>query len=247
MRSEHDGYLQRYQSGAPARLVGQTVEQKGEHRDGTVFPIDLGIGVMLIDGKRKFTGVIRDITDRKLAEEEVRRMAMTDPLTGLANRNRFHSSLEEAFKMAERRKWQVALISLDLDKFKPVNDTHGHQVGDKLLEQVAVRLLKISRETDTVARLGGDEFSVILVNVVDQEATQIPAQRMLDEIAKPFVINGQWLEIGTSIGVAIYPRDAADPEALIRCSDLALYAAKEGGRNRYCHYSSEMEAESEKV
>ncbi|MES9856949.1 MAG: diguanylate cyclase [Sedimenticola sp.] len=241
MRSEHDGYLARYLSGAKARLVGQTVEQKAVHRDGTIFPIDLGIGVMLINGERKFTGVIRDITDRKQAEKEVRRLAMTDPLTGLANRNRFHTSLEAALKMAERKNWQVALVTLDLDRFKPVNDSYGHQVGDELLKQVAGRLLEISRETDTVARLGGDEFSIMLVNVVDYEATKIPVQRILNEMCKPFNVNGKRIEIGGSIGIALSPEDAQDSETLIRRSDLALYSAKEGGRNRYCYYNREME------
>lgn len=240
MRSEHPGYMARYQQGEPTRLVGQTVEQLGLHRDGSQFPIEITIGVMMIEGQRKFTGVIRDITDRKRAEKEVRRLAMSDPLTGLANRNRFHEALEEAFRMAQRRKWQLALVSLDLDRFKPVNDTYGHQVGDKLLVEVAARLRKISRESDTVARLGGDEFSIILINIVDREATVLPAQRILDEIGRPFDIDGHQLEIGVSIGIALYPEDADTTETLLSRSDQALYAAKAGGRNRYCHYSSEL-------
>ena len=166
---------------------------------------------------------------------------MTDQLTGLANRNQFHQRFDEHLKLARRENGRLALMLLDLDKFKPVNDTYGHQVGDALLKTVAAVFQKHSRETDIVARLGGDEFGVLLVHPDDKGAAGISAQRIIDEIEKPLTIMGHEIRIGTSIGIALFPDDAETEDDLIHKADLALYEAKRMGRNTYRFFEPELE------
>lgn len=240
-RSAHDGYIRRFLDGSAARLVGQTVEQIALRKNGVRFPIDLSVNPMRIAGDIKFTGVVRDITDRKAALEEINRLALTDPLTGLANRNQFGRKLDDAFKIADRQKNWIALLLIDLDKFKPVNDTYGHPAGDALLKQVAGELLKLTRDVDTVARLGGDEFAVLLFEPDSREAVGLVAQRIVETLNQPFEILGQRVKIGGSVGIAFHPSDANDQETLFKCADLALYAAKDAGRNtfRFCEASGD--------
>lgn len=237
-RSAHDGYIQRFLNGSAARLVGQTVEQIALRKNGDCFPIDLSVNPMRIGGAIKFTGVVRDITNRKAAEAEINRLALTDPLTGLANRNQFSRRLDDAFKIANRQSSQIALLLIDLDKFKPVNDTYGHPAGDALLRLVADELLKLTRDVDTVARLGGDEFAVLLFEPETREAVSHVAQRIVETLNRPFEVLGQQVKIGGSVGVAFHPSDAQDQETLFRFADLALYAAKDAGRNTFRFYDS---------
>ena len=243
--SNHDGYLARFHDGEAARIVGATVEQVALHKDGREFPIDLSVNPMRLGGTLKFTGVIRDITERKKAEEEIRRLALTDPLTGLANRNQFNGKFEDALKLARRQDQLAALMVLDLDKFKPVNDTYGHPVGDALLQMVAGKVLDICREIDTVARLGGDEFAVILVEPEDREGVIHAAERIVEALCTPMTVLGHKVQIGTSIGIAFFPDDGEDDETLFRRADLALYEAKEAGRNCWRAFEPRMEAPTE--
>jgi diguanylate cyclase (GGDEF)-like protein len=177
-----------------------------------------------------------DITERKVAEDTIWRMAHHDPLTQLPNRQLFREKLEEAIRNADRSGHMVALMFLDLDKFKGVNDNYGHPVGDQLLCAVSEQLLDVVRETDTVARLGGDEFAIILTNLEQVVPVDTLAKRIVGQISQPQVVDNCLLDIGTSIGICFYPLDDTDPDELIRKADLALYRAKAEGRGRYHIY-----------
>ena len=177
---------------------------------------------------------------RQLAEEKITRLALTDPLTGLANRNKFEDSLHEMVNLAKREKKLIALLSLDLDKFKPINDEYGHAAGDLILKAVASNLLIIFRETDLVARLGGDEFSVILYGPDSIEAIKKTLKRIAALIPTSISYGKDQLSIEVSIGVALHPYDANfDYDLLMNNADKALYEAKEAGRNTYRIFSEE--------
>jgi len=188
---------------------------------------------MYIGDDVNFIAVIRDITERKAAEEEIRRLALTDSLTGLANRNAFNNRFDEAIAQSKRRETHLALLMIDLDKFKPVNDQYGHPVGDALLVEVAECLRAICRETDIVARLGGDEFAAVLTDLDDTENAHLPAEKIIAALSKPMTVLGQTVQIGASIGIAFFPADADNKDGLVTLADDALYAAKAAGRNTF--------------
>lgn len=233
LRSQHDGFIKSFMAGKPAGVVGRTIEQVGQRKSGEHFPIDLSINAMHIGKETSFIGVIKDITERKVAEDEIRRLAMTDSLTGLANRNAFNTRFDEAIAQVKRRDTHLALLMIDLDKFKPVNDQYGHPVGDALLIKVADCLLSTCRETDIVARLGGDEFAVFLTDLEAPEFAYKPAESIIEALSKPLQALDQTVQIGASIGIAFCPGDGSDQETLVVNADNALYAAKEAGRNTY--------------
>jgi diguanylate cyclase (GGDEF)-like protein/PAS domain S-box-containing protein len=193
---------------------------------------------------RGFVKIMRDNTRQRLADERIYYLANHDPLTGLANRTLFSVRLHEALAHAKRENNLVAVHMLDLDRFKLINDTLGHDVGDLLLKQVAQRILEHVRETDTVARLGGDEFVVIQRHLEKPEDTEVLAHKLVDQLLQPFGINGQDVRSGTSIGISIYPVDAAEPGELLKSADLALYRAKQRGRNGFARYSLDLAAEA---
>lgn len=172
-----------------------------------------------------------NIVERNEAEKKVLGMANSDALTGLDNRKRFEERIDDAINSAKRNKSHIACLMIDLDKFKPVNDTYGHIAGDEVLKTISERLSHITRETDFVARLGGDEFAVIATSVDGPESVELPANRILDQLSLPIYFEGNRLEIGGSIGIAIFPDDGATKNDLVRNADTALYAAKEAGRN----------------
>lgn len=173
-----------------------------------------------------YVAILSDISERKAEEEHLRYIAHHDPLTGLANRVLFNDRLEQAVKLAEREKTQFALLFLDLDKFKPVNDLYGHKMGDKLLQSVADRLTRCVRETDTVTRLGGDEFVILLKNVIDQEAVEKILNHITQAICNVYQIDDYDIEIGVSVGVSIYPDHGTDAKMLLHHADIAMYEAK---------------------
>ncbi|MBC7908529.1 MAG: EAL domain-containing protein [Rhodospirillaceae bacterium] len=185
-----------------------------------------------------YVAVISDITSRKQVEERLSYQANHDPLTRLPNRTLFQERLSRAVARAHRNQSLVALLFIDLDRFKQVNDTLGHLAGDLLLQQVSERLTGATRQGDTVARLGGDEFTVILEDVQDPRDAAMVAHKILHMLAEPFDLDGPIANISSSIGVALYPADAGDPQSLIKLADAAMYRAKHLGRN-CCQFHSE--------
>lgn len=182
---------------------------------------------------------IEDITERKKYEEKIQQMAFHDSLTGLPNRKLFSDRLGIVLAQAKRNKKKVGIVMLDLDNFKDVNDTLGHDVGDTLLKAVAERLSVILRKSDTVARFGGDEFVLIFPDMeVIEEAIQV-VQKIIDRFNKPFLIDTHQLVVTTSIGIAVYPNDGMDEEILMKNADIAMYQAKQAGRARYQLYKEE--------
>lgn len=181
--------------------------------------------------------LLHDITERRQHEEELRRLAIHDSLTGLPNRLLFFDRLNLALCHARRHGHRLAILMLDLDHYKKINDTYGHSIGDLLLREVGKRLQAAIRSSDTVARFGGDEFVLLLPEIHEStDAAQI-AKRILETISSPFDINGLPLLITVSIGIAIFPEDGEDQETLITNADLALYAAKDQGRNCFFFYA----------
>ena len=179
---------------------------------------------------------IEDITERKKYEEKIQQMAFYDSLTGLPNRKLFSDRLGIVLAQAKRNKKKVGIVMLDLDNFKDVNDTLGHDVGDTLLKAVAERLSGTLRKSDTVARFGGDEFVLIFPDMeVIEEAIQV-VQKIIDRFHKPFLIDTHQLVVTTSIGIAVYPKDGMDEEILMKNADIAMYQAKQAGRARYQLY-----------
>jgi diguanylate cyclase (GGDEF)-like protein/PAS domain S-box-containing protein len=181
-----------------------------------------------------------DITERKVAEERVQSLAYYDGLTGLPNRILLRDRLSKALATALRQEHKVALLFLDLDRFKIINDSLGHSVGDLLLQEVAVRLNSCAREEDTVARLSGDEFLIVLTNVRDIPDVAVAAERFMDAMTAGFVIQGHSLSISCSLGVSIFPEHGGDSETLITNADAAMYRAKEAGRNTFQLFTADM-------
>ncbi len=177
------------------------------------------------------TGI--DLTEYRLVEEQNQFLMSHDELTGLANRTLFMDRLSLAIAGARRNRNSVAVLFVDLDGFKPVNDTYGHEAGDEVLRQVGIRLSEAIRATDTLARFGGDEFTVVLTDVARRDDAARVAAEALAVLGRPFKIKGAAVTIGASIGIAIFPDDAADAEALVRGADKAMYRVKESGRNNY--------------
>lgn len=181
-----------------------------------------------------------DITQIREAQQRIRHLATHDTLTGLLNRSALEDRLEHALAIARRNRSRVSVMFLDLDRFKNVNDTLGHQFGDMLLREVAARLQACAREADTVARLGGDEF-VVMLEALDGLGTRRVAERILSAISAPFHIDGQELFLGVSIGIAVAPHDGDDPNTLLRKADAAMYLAKERGRNNFQTFTSDLD------
>ena len=182
----------------------------------------------------------RNVTERKAAEDKAIRSANYDFLTGLPNRSNFLNHLEKDLKRAERSGLSIALLFIDLDGFKSVNDQQGHDAGDQLLQQVAQRIGHCVRATDTVARLGGDEFTAILTDVNKLLHMEILVQEMLGSLAKPFSVRGKDVQISASIGITLFPEDARTPEELLRNADQAMYAAKNAGKNCFSYFTVAM-------
>lgn len=206
-------------------------------KDGTGFPVSITVSPNVIgNGNKGAVVVFHDITERKLNDEHMRHLAQHDTLTDLPNRAMLNDRLHQALAYAKRDNQSVALLFVDLDRFKPVNDTFGHVVGDWLLKQVAIRVTGCVRESDTVARIGGDEFVVLLriVNSLDDAATV--AENIRAALNRPFNLAQQSLDISCSIGISLYPQHATNETDLIEFADIAMYQAKQDGRNRVSVY-----------
>jgi len=213
------------------QLDSMKVEKRYLRRDGETIWVVLTIALARNDdGKPLYEIVVfDDITLRKQVEERNRNMAHHDSLTGLPNRLLFDDRLAQAIRFARRDSREFALLYLDLDKFKPVNDALGHGAGDELLQAVAARIRQQVRESDTVARVGGDEFTVILPGIGGRQQAETVARKIAAAIGAPFHLGSDRhrADIGTSIGIAIFPADAADAAALVKAADAAMYRCKQ--------------------
>lgn len=217
---------------------------------GEVFPAWVGISEVR-DEQQELLGHItsfRDITESKHTQERIHKLAYFDPLTELPNRSLFHDRLGQALQRAERTDTNFALLFLDLDRFKAVNDSMGHEIGDQLLKEASERLNHCIRADDTVARMGGDEFTVILSGLADREAAESASVqislKIMNALNKPFFLGGCELFISTSIGIALYPFDGREETSLLKNADTAMYHAKNVGKNGYQFYSEAMNARS---
>ena len=194
------------------------------------------------DGKPlRMIGTHTDISERKHSEAEIFRLANYDAITGLPNRVLFLNRFEQEIKKAERTGQPITLMYLDLDRFKEINDTLGHDIGDLLLKEAAKRLVNCVRVIDSVARLGGDEFTIMLNNLNDPGGIEHVAQEIINKIAEPFQLSNEFVYITVSIGITIFPEDAVDVEVLLKNADQAMYAAKNEGRNRYHYFTPSMQ------
>lgn len=187
-----------------------------------------------------FVVQVQNITLQKKAEERLRHMAYHDPLTGLANRNKLEQFINQILAQSRRHQESFALLFIDLDRFKNINDTIGHEAGDLLLQIIADRLKGAIRNTDLVARLGGDEFVIVVTDVHKSESVAVIAHKILESVMQAVIVKGQELYITTSIGISLYPFDGQNMQTLMKNADLALYRAKEHGKNNYQFYTMEM-------
>ena len=210
-------------------------EASSRRKDGEVIVEWLKVTLVRDEQGRphRYVALVSDITERKLQEESIWHQANFDALTGLPNRKLLEDRIDRAVAQASRKRSQVAVLFIDLDRFKPVNDQYGHAVGDDLLRQVARRLENTLRDEDTIARLGGDEFVAVLPDLLVSEAPARAAEKILAVLSDPFRVDGHIAEISCSIGIALFPRDAEHGAALIDKADAAMYRAKEAGRSTW--------------
>lgn len=192
---------------------------------------------VIATAEKQVAVLCEDVTDRRKDEQRVQQMAYYDPLTGLPNRSLLYDRIQQAMARANRTATKLAFLFIDLDRFKPINDTLGHEAGDRLLEQIATRLKSGTRAADTVARFSGDEFVMVVGDLQEAHHAVLVAEGVLERLTQPYQIAGQQLSCGCSIGIAIYPDEGVDADTLINHADLAMYAAKEQGGNRQISYA----------
>jgi diguanylate cyclase (GGDEF)-like protein/PAS domain S-box-containing protein len=217
-------------------------EVQHRRRSGEVYPAWLHVSVIRDAANRPghYVFGFLDISDRKQAEARIEYMAFHDPLTGLPNRRLAIERLDLAIALADRSGSRTALMFLDLDNFKTINDSFGHAVGDLLLQAVASRLMLCIRDSDTICRQGGDEFLIVLGNVTDSDAITTVTEKILEALAPTFNIEGKELSTSSSIGIAVFPDDGRDIDTLLKRADTAMYHAKEAGRNAYSFFTEQM-------
>jgi len=233
---------------------GRGTEAVGRRSDGSLFPVEFSYSQAMRGEALKHILILRDISERKEAQETLTFLANYDSLTGLPNRNLFHERLAQAIARAERNQKLVALMFLDLDRFKNINDTLGHAKGDELLKAVSARLKGVLRRDDTISRygqdgddeeallsrLGGDEFTVILEGISHVNDAAAAAQKIISALSQPFGLGGHLVYTSASIGITIFPFDDHDIDGMIKNADLAMYRSKETGRNNFHFYTEDM-------
>ncbi len=232
-RKAHIAHRANYYYAPRTRPMGTGLELAGQRKDGSEFPVDITLSTLETQDGVLVTSVIRDISERKRAEETIRHVAYHDALTDLPNRALLYDRFTQVLAQAGRTKQRLAVMSLDLDRFKVINDSLGHSLGDRLLQAVAERLTGLMREGDIVACVGGDEFILLLPGTTSPEDAAKIAERILKALRLPFHLDGHQLHTTTSIGISLYPYDAEDAATLLKNADAAMYRAKEQGRNSY--------------
>ncbi len=226
-------------SGEQSSLYFETLHRR---KDGSDFPVDIFLQLVReSDGSGLFVVVVRDVTEKNESDEMIWQQANFDTLTGLPNRRMFYDRLEQEIKKSHRSGLPMALMLLDLDRFKEVNDTLGHAQGDVLLVETARRIVECVRESDTVARLGGDEFTVILSAMEDTNSVERIAQNIIERLAAPFQLLQEMVYVSASMGITLYPNDAQTIDTLITNADQAMYLSKNSGRNRFSYFTTALQ------
>lgn len=240
-RQAHAGHVDGFlRASTLERRMSQRPELSGYRKDGSTFPVEVSLSKVQIEDRWVMVATMLDVTERRLAEEELVWRAIHDPLTGLANRAMIHERLERALRRSKRQGHSVALLFIDLDGFKLVNDSHGHQAGDELLKTIAQRLVDHVRPGDTIGRLGGDEFVVLCDHVESPAAVANLADRLNDLLREPVTLSGRRLFATASIGLAIGHGTTHSADELLRNADAAMYQAKEQGRDGWRFFSEEI-------
>lgn len=230
-RSEHDRYIKHFLMTGKGRLLNNHAEVVGQRKDGSTFPVEIALSEMYIGDQRLFVAVARDITETKQQTAALEYQALHDALTELPNRTLLSDRIRQSVLMAQRNHQPFTLMLLDLDRFKDINDTLGHQYGDIVLQHIAMRVREVLRESDTIARLGGDEFAVLLPKTELEQAKHI-VKKIIQRIEEPIVVNNQTLHVGASVGMTLYPQHGEDEVTLLQRADVAMYVAK---RNHLGH------------
>ncbi|MEQ1557468.1 MAG: EAL domain-containing protein [Methyloglobulus sp.] len=223
----------------------QHIEYSINITETDVIDVQQEVEALTDDNAHFVTGIIQDISHKKGAEKQIHRLAYFDLLTGLANRAYYKERIEDVILSAEQRKTQFALLFIDLDDFKSVNDNFGHHVGDQFLQQIAQRLKFIAREMDFIVRLGGDEFCIILNNITEEETVADIAKRCLQKISLPVILDKHHINPKASIGIALFPKDGKTEHELLKAADAAMYLAKQTGKQRYIFYSPHIADQTE--
>ncbi|MDH5516817.1 MAG: EAL domain-containing protein [Gammaproteobacteria bacterium] len=238
---KHNSYIQHYIKTNSSGIIGTSGrELLGLHKDGNTFPIDLSVTETNIAGHKIFIGTIRDISERIDAQKKLEYLAHHDVLTTLPNRHSFLQHIDHALAHAKRQQLLIAVMFLDLDRFKVINDTLGHDIGDKLLQEIAQRLKNCIRASDVIARISGDEFTILLNDLSKLDDIAQIANKVINELAQPFIHAGHELFTSASIGISVYPDDVKTTSGMMRHADIAMYRAKSEGGNQFCFYSTEM-------
>ena len=227
-------------SGEQARVIIETTHRR---KNGTTYPVEVRLQLSHSEVPPLFLAIVQDITRRKETEARLNYLANFDSLTGLPNRSLFMQNLEYAMAMCGRTETLAALIFIDLDGFKFINDSYGHDIGDKLLVEVGRRLKSILRKTDFISRLGGDEFTVIITNIRRVEAIELVAGNLIRGLSRPYELEGHYVSVTPSLGVSIYPfTEHDDALSLIKQADTAMYQAKKSGKNTFQFYTASLAA-----
>ncbi|MDQ0915854.1 bifunctional diguanylate cyclase/phosphodiesterase [Paenibacillus sp. V4I5] len=220
-------------------IIGKRIELKAFRSDGSVFPAEITITSTPYKGKLVYTAYLRDLTEKKKSEVMIQQLAYFDLLTGLPNRNQFNQLFHDALNNAKQHKQSLALLFLDVNRFKHINDTLGHHLGDLVLQKFSALLSESLFAQSIVSRLSGDEF-VILFPFGNRKSAAVQAEKIIQQLEAPFQIDGRNIFVSTSIGISLYPIDGEDPEVLLKNADQAMYRAKERGGNHYHFYEQEL-------
>jgi diguanylate cyclase (GGDEF)-like protein/PAS domain S-box-containing protein len=229
-----------------ARLAEAPPEEReldGMNARGEPFPLSVSVAPVVRPGERLHVCILRDLTEQRRSQAHIHRLAHHDPLTGLENRNALGLRLERQLAQARRSHQPMAVLFIDLDHFKKINDSHGHEAGDQLLLGAATRMKDLLRDVDTLARLGGDEFIVLLEDVDGARGARMVAEKLMALFERPLQVAGHELFVTGSVGISLFPQDATDLNILIRNADVAMYQAKARGRNGYQFYAPSMDGE----
>ncbi|HUP92227.1 MAG TPA: diguanylate cyclase [Solimonas sp.] len=234
------GYLGRLRGGELDHLIYRCTQRR---QDGTLYPVEVRLNFSREEEPPVFMAIAVDISERQAAEQKLNHLAHHDALTGLPNRSTLYDRLKQALLSAGRSTRMVGVYFVDMDRFKQINDTHGHEVGDQVLKVAAERIKECLRESDTVARIGGDEFVIIGQGMRSMADAEQLAQKILERFGERTVIDGVEIALSPSIGLTLYPVDEADAEELVRHADQAMYRAKQAGRARYAVFDVEVDPE----